>query len=267
MNQDNSSRIKSAIRENFNQSPDRYQEFEDRYGFFRNLNEILLSRMELSPGSAILDVGCGTGASSLQIADFVPDSRVWGLDISPAMLEVARTRAGNSGRFSFVEGDAARLAEYFDVRFDAIVYAASIFLVPDFRQSLSQACELLKEGGKVGLTFMDGVYTPGGVNAFAEADQKAKVGVSFRKPVKLPELQSFFETHFTSPKTWQENLDVSSEMLKDFYSVPAMSAGLFPGRPYPERVERVRRLIDHLPAGPIVFRWMIMVGLLVNRTS
>jgi len=264
---DKSARIKSAIRDNFNQSPDRYQDFEDRYGFFRNLNEILLSRMELSPGSAVLDVGCGTGVSSLQIADFVPDSTVWGLDISPAMLEVARARAGNSERFRFVEGDAARLVDYFDVRFDAIVYGASIFLVPDFRQSLSQARELLNDGGKVGLTFMDGAYTSDGVNAFAVADESAKVEVSLRKPVNLAELQLFFEDLFALPKTCQESLDVSREMLRDFFSVPAMSAGLFPGLPYSERVERVQRLIDHIPAGPLTFRWTIMVGLLVNRIS
>jgi len=267
MVEDKSARIKSAIRDNFNQSPDRYQDFEDRYGFFRNLNEVLLSRMELSPGSAVLDVGCGTGASSLQIADFVPDSTVCGLDISPAMLEVARARAGNSERFRFVEGDAANLVDHFDVRFDAVVYGASIFLVPDFRQSLSQARTLLKDGGKVGLTFMDGAYTSDGVNAFAAADEAAKVGVSLRKPVDLAELHSFFQNLFTLPKSWQESLDVSREMLRDFFSVPAMSAGLFPGRPYAERVECVQRLIDHVPAGPLAFRWTMMVGLLVNRIS
>lgn len=260
MDQDGMSRLKAAIRENFNQSPDQYQQFEDRYGFFWNLNQILLSRMDLQPGATVLDVGCGTGASALQIADFVPGSAVWGLDISPSMLEVARARAGDSDRFRFVEGDAARLGEYFELLFDAIVYGASIFLVPDFRQSLNQARDLLKNGGKLGLTFMDGVYTSNGENAFVLADQEAKQGVSLRKPVALAELGSFFERLLSNAKTWQENLAVPGEMLLEFYSVPAMSAGLFPGRPYSDRLERVARLFEHLPQGPVAFRWVMMVG-------
>lgn len=260
MDQDTMSRLKTVIRENFNQSSDRYQEFEDRYGFFRDLNEVLLSRMGLQAGALVLDVGCGTGASSLQIADFIPGSAVWGLDVSPGMLEVARARVGNSDRFRFIEGDAANLAAYFDTRFDAIVYGASIFLVPDFRQSLRQACDLVKQGGKVGLTFMDGVYAPDGENAFAAADQQAQLGVSLRKPVNLLELRHFFEHLFSSAKIWEENIDAPVDMLRDFFSIPAMSAGLFPGRPYADRVERVQRLFDYLAPAPVSFRWVMMVG-------
>ncbi len=120
-------KIKHAVRGNFEQSPAAYESFEIRYGFFRRLNEALVSGMDLPADANILDVGCGTGASSLQLLEAMPKCRVWGLDNSPAMLETAQARTNESDRLNFVEGDAARLADYFSFQFDAIIYSASIF--------------------------------------------------------------------------------------------------------------------------------------------
>ena len=185
-------KIKKAVKGNFELSPAYYQSFEDRYGFFRSLNEALVSGMDLPADADILDVGCGTGASSLQLVEALPKCRVWGLDNSPAMLETARSRINESDRLSFVEGDAARLADYFSFQFDAVIYSASIFLIPDFKESLRQANDLLKKGGRIGLSFMDGLYDPDGNNLLEIADREAKEGVSLRRPVTLPEFQSFF---------------------------------------------------------------------------
>lgn len=253
-------RIKTLVRSVFNDSPCQYDEFEKRYGFFKKLNETLLARMYFPENPDILDVGCGTGASSGQILETVRTSRVWGLDISPAMLEKARATLGESDRLRFVEGDAARLTDHFDFRFDGIIYSASMFLVPDYQESLRQARDLLKPGGSVGLTFIDGVYDTRGRNMFAVADQEAGVGVTLKKPVKLPEFHNFFKKVFPLERSWNVDLRPEGQLLRDFYSVPAMSSGLFPGLEYPERVKRVNRLIDHFPKIPFFFRWVLIVG-------
>lgn len=256
-------KIKNAVRSNFEESPNHYQEFEDTHGFFKKLTETLLSRMNLARGAAVLDIGCGTGSSSAQILQTVPESRVWGLDNSPAMLRTARSRIGESDRLRFVEGDAAELSKHFAFRFDAIVYTASIFLVPDYRQSLEQAHGLLKQGGKVGLTFMDGVYDLQLNNALAAADREACEGVSLKKPVNFPEFHAFFGSLFPLQESSQEDMRLPRELLKEFFSVPAMSAGLFPGLPYRERVKKVSRLFNHLPKTEIFFRWMVLVGAMI----
>jgi ubiquinone/menaquinone biosynthesis C-methylase UbiE len=260
MDQGKITKIKAAVKGNFEVSPAAYQSFETRYGFFRRLNEALVSGMALSADADILDVGCGTGASSLQLVEALPKCRVWGLDNSPAMLEAARSTIGESDRLSFVEGDASRLADHFSFQFDAIIYSASIFLIPDFSESLRQARDLLKKDGKIGLTFMDGLYDPDGNNLLELADREAKEGVSLRKPVSLPEFQGFFAEIFARHKYWREDFRLPEDLLRDFFSIPAMSAGLFPGIEYSIRVAKVARLFDHLPQTEVLFRWVLMVG-------
>lgn len=260
MDQEKIVKIKQAVKSNFQSSPAHYHSFEERYGFFQRLNGELLARMELPPDAAILDIGCGTGASSVQMLKALPHSRVWGLDNSPAMLETARNTIGESERLTFVEGDAANLLDHFDFPFDAIIYSASIFLIPDYQRSLSQSQKLLKPSGSVGLSFMDGVYDAQGNNLFTVADREANTGVSIRKAVNLAEFQSFFTDTFSSCSPWNEDFMLAGEVLREFFSIPAMSAGLFPGLPYEERVARVAILFDHMPASSRIFRWMLMTG-------
>jgi SAM-dependent methyltransferase len=253
-------KIKEAVRKNFDLSPDPYESFEERHGFFRLLSERLLSRMNLNGSADILDVGCGSGASCAQILEAVPDSRVWGLDISPAMLEAARSRYPEGERLRFIEGDAANLPAYFDFSFDAIVYSASIFLIPDYEDSLRQAMDRLKDDGRLGLTFMDGLYDVDGNNLLMVADDVAQEGLSRNRPVKWAAVESFFAALFPEHTSWDEDFRPDDALLREFYSVPAMSAGLFPGVPFAERVRKVGRLFDLMPGGERIFRWRLMVG-------
>jgi ubiquinone/menaquinone biosynthesis C-methylase UbiE len=266
MDQSRIARIKKAIRDNFDSSGDPYDAFEARHKFFWMLTSKLLDAMKVPADARVLDVGCGTGASCAHILEACPGARVWGLDISPLMLEKARQRFTGNERVTFVEGDAARLTEYFQEPFDAVVYGASIFLIPDYRESLRQARELLKEAGGVGLTFMDGVYDADNRNLLEVADRAAGEGVSLKKPVKWTDFEVSFRETFPCHRVWQERFPVPLDVLREFFSVPAMSAGLFPGVPYPERVRKVGRLFDHLTSRDTLFCWMFLVGEKTART-
>jgi SAM-dependent methyltransferase len=71
----------------------------------------LVGAAGLSPGEAVLDVGCGCGDVSLAAARALGASgRVTGVDLSAAMLDVARARAEREGvhQASFLQADAAR---------------------------------------------------------------------------------------------------------------------------------------------------------------
>src|SRR5262245_26866145 len=68
-----------------------------------------LDGAKFAPGESVLDVGCGTGQTTVEIARRVaPNGRVVGLDISRPMLEGARQRPKPAGAvpIDFREADA-----------------------------------------------------------------------------------------------------------------------------------------------------------------
>ncbi|HEY7729022.1 MAG TPA: methyltransferase domain-containing protein, partial [Candidatus Eisenbacteria bacterium] len=61
------------------------------------------------PGRRILEPGCGTGLYTRMILDSFPGAAVFGVDISAAMVRLARTRIGEP-RARFAVADAEEFA-------------------------------------------------------------------------------------------------------------------------------------------------------------
>jgi len=94
--------------------------------------EAVVEAAGLVNGEAVLDVGCGAGATTLEAAWRVgPAGRSVGVDISGALVELARRRAGEDG----VEGVEFLLADAqthaFDPVFDAVVSRFGVMFFPD----------------------------------------------------------------------------------------------------------------------------------------
>lgn len=79
----------------------------------RPLGLAAMDRLDPRAGETLLDVGCGCGDTSLELARRVgPEGEVLGLDISGPMLEVARRRAAEAGAegLEFRQADAQTAA-------------------------------------------------------------------------------------------------------------------------------------------------------------
>lgn len=106
----------------------------------------------LKPGDRALDVCCGTGMLSLELARAVtPGGRVVGLDFSPAMLQVARRRLATSpcgAAVELVEGNAMSLP-FDDDTFDCATIAFGLRNLPDIKGGLAEMQRVVRPGGRV----------------------------------------------------------------------------------------------------------------------
>ena len=106
-------------------------------------------RMELGPGSRVLDLCCGTGMSTSALVRHYPSAEIVGLDASEGMLEVARRKAELSS-IEFICGNAMD-PEGAGVSgpFDGILMAYGIRNMPDPDLCLSRLLPLLRPGGVI----------------------------------------------------------------------------------------------------------------------
>lgn len=96
----------------------------------------------------VLEVAIGTG---LNIPFYAADPQVTGIDLSPAMLDIARKRAVDADRnVNLREGDAHRLP-FEDESFDTVVCTFSLCNIPDLHQALKEMRRVLRPGGRLAL--------------------------------------------------------------------------------------------------------------------
>lgn len=76
---------------------------------FVSVNDVLMARASLQTGEAVLDIGCGTGVTSLTAARLVgPSGRVRGVDVSEPLLDVAKSQGADTAlqNLDFILADA-----------------------------------------------------------------------------------------------------------------------------------------------------------------
>lgn len=110
----------------------------------------LLPRVRVAPMPAILDVGCGTGVNLLEAARwFAPAHMLCGIDISPGMVEVARSKAAALGVPAEIRvGDAERLP-YPDCQFDLVLCNSVLHWFKDRPAAVREMSRVLRPGGQV----------------------------------------------------------------------------------------------------------------------
>lgn len=69
------------------------------------LSEVAVARAAVQPGERVVDIGCGCGTTSAELAK--RGATVWGIDISAPMLAHANTRFKGVARLAFSQADAS----------------------------------------------------------------------------------------------------------------------------------------------------------------
>ncbi len=232
--------LRERIRANFDRGAGSYERFEARSGHFRTLTNALLEMAPLSPGARVLDVGCGTGASTSVLAGAAgPGGRVVGVDISLGMLKKAHTRVPE---VVFVQADACRLDAVFRGPFDAVVYNAVLFMLPDARGSLAGAAALLDPGGVLLASHLEGVYRASDRTAVPELLASRGLPAGRHAVAGWDLALGCMKDLFERVETRRIELHMDPDRFFGFYGVEPMSAGLLPRLPYAERLRAVETL-------------------------
>lgn len=143
---------KIKARDTYNSAADCFD--DSPLAFWAKYGRKTVERLSLAPGSVVLDVACGTGASALPAGEIVGcTGKVTGVDISENMLELAREKAEklNLCNTEFVLGDMSELT-YKDESFDAVVCVFAIFFMPDMEEQVRELWRKVKPGGKLAVT-------------------------------------------------------------------------------------------------------------------
>jgi len=153
-------------------------DFPDVAQTIQPASDLLIERIGIEPGHAVLDVAAGTGNLSIPAAQ--RGASVTGLDLTPELLEVARERATTAGvEVDFVEGDAEGLP-FADDSFDRVTSVFGVIFAPRHQQAASELVRTCRPGGRIAFT----AWTPNGING-----QMFKVMGGFM-PAPPPEMKS-----------------------------------------------------------------------------
>jgi SAM-dependent methyltransferase len=116
---------------------------------FTEITKVLLDASHASPGTKLLDIGCGTGpVSALLAAQVGIDGEVTGIDISEPMLGVARHHYGNRSNLHFLNADA-QVFDFAPASYDLIVSRFGVMFFDDPVSAFKNMFKASADGGRL----------------------------------------------------------------------------------------------------------------------
>jgi len=167
--------------------------------------------LELSRAHRLLDIACGPGNFTGQLAQRLPeDGLAVGLDISMPML--TRAVLDNSGpRTCYVRGDAGTLP-FADEAFDAVCCFGALYLMPEPFRVAHEMVRVLRPGGRVAILT-------------SYAGQSAPVRQAMNAGARVIGLQMFDRNAFTGLFTSLGLIDVAQQTQRSLQFVTAGKQG------------------------------------------
>lgn len=115
----------------------------------------LIADLTPAPGETVLEIGCGTAWNLIRIAKRYPEARVFGVDVSRAMLETARSsiaRHGLARRIQVAQADATSFCarDVFGLpAFDRVFFSYALSMIPGWTDALGLGADHVSPGGRL----------------------------------------------------------------------------------------------------------------------
>ena len=126
----------------------------DRYNAMaEGFNDALFTVAAIRETDRVLDIGCGTGRTTLLAAHEAVRSHVVAVDLSQQLLERARAEASRDGlgNIEFLQGDA-QVHPFPAGSFDVTISRAALMLFVDLAEGFANIARSLRSGGRIAFT-------------------------------------------------------------------------------------------------------------------
>jgi SAM-dependent methyltransferase len=141
----------SSMQQSFFAESAAYERFMGRWS--RQVAPLLVRFAGIRDGQAVLDVGSGTGALALAVAQAAPSSRITGVDPSASYVSYAQERAPTE-RVRFVVGDAQAL-QMPAASFDRVLSLFVMNFIPDRTKALREMIRVTRPDGVIAAAVWD----------------------------------------------------------------------------------------------------------------
>ena len=136
----------------YNAASDVYD--DSALGFWDYFGRKTVEKLNICQGWRVLDVCCGSGASSIPAAELVGLSGcVLGIDLADRLLTLGQEKASQRAlqNITFRVADMLEL-DYPAASFDAVVCVFGIFFVPDMPEAVRELWRFVRPGGQLAIT-------------------------------------------------------------------------------------------------------------------
>ncbi|MBD7966627.1 class I SAM-dependent methyltransferase [Paenibacillus gallinarum] len=227
------------------------EHYDEKLSFVSEMGRGVIDLLEPAEGERILDLGCGTGDLTQEIA--ASKALVTGMDLSPSMLEKARIKYPN---LNFVEGNAERFTVQEPL--DAVFSNAALHWMKNAEDVVQCIHDALRPGGRFVAEF-GGKHNVGTVvQAISEVLIEQGIDAGTRSPWYFPSIGEYsvllekhgfrvtYALHFDRPTPMQDGEAGLRHWLNGFASPFFTDASPeFLNRAYDEIAERTKAALYH----------------------
>jgi trans-aconitate methyltransferase len=190
---------------------------------------LLISGLGLRGNEKILDLGCGDGALTAELAGLVPNGFVLGIDASQSMIETARkSHAGAGLQFRLHDINAID----FESEFDLVFSNATLHWIKDHGKMLRNVFRSLKDRGTARFQFAAEGNCSNLVRIVREVMSEQRYAAYFDEfdwPWYMPSVEEYRRllenVPFAEKKVWIENADryfESAEAMTKWIDQPSL---------------------------------------------
>lgn len=123
--------------------------YQENSAFQYELALMAIEKLQPGSGDKILDIGCGNGVATIELAKYVPDGEVVAIEISSEMYKQAQEniRERNITNINVINRDAFNID--YSNEFDAVFSNSAIHWIYDLEKMYNKIYKALKYKGKI----------------------------------------------------------------------------------------------------------------------